>query len=82
MFSRPRDSHTKRYLCAGRRPGHQLAIVAPPVDELVAGSVLRLVATPSFREALLAGVEGIDEGSMGRRCRTFVPLNSDSGLTG
>ena len=66
MFSRPRDSHTKRYLCAGRRPGHQLAIVAPPVDELVAGSVLRLLATPSFREALLAGVEGIDEGSMGR----------------
>ncbi len=66
MFSRPRDSHAKRYLCAGRRPGHQLAIVAPPVDELVAGSVLRLLATPSFREVLLAGVEGIDEGSMGR----------------
>ena len=36
MFSRPRDDHTKRYVCAGRRPGHQLTIVAQPVDDLVA----------------------------------------------
>ena len=35
MFSRPRDDHPKRYVCAGRRPGHQLTIVAQPVDDLV-----------------------------------------------
>jgi site-specific DNA recombinase len=29
MLSRPRDAHTKRYVCAGRRPGHQLGILAP-----------------------------------------------------
>src|SRR5439155_13920128 len=28
MLSRPRDNHTKRYVCAGRRIGHQLAILA------------------------------------------------------
>ena len=65
MFSRPRDDHTKRYLCAGRRPGHQLAIVARPLDELVAERVLGLLVTPSYRETLLAGADGIDDGSMG-----------------
>ncbi|MGH9223743.1 MAG: hypothetical protein ACRD2W_08135 [Acidimicrobiales bacterium] len=29
MFSRPRDDHTKRYVCASRRPGHQLTILWP-----------------------------------------------------
>lgn len=64
MFSRPRDDHTKRYLCAGRRKGHQLAIVAGPVDDLVAGRVLELLTMPSFREALLAGVGGTDDRSI------------------
>ena len=50
MMSRPRDSHTKRYVCAGRRPGHQLGILAQPVDELVAMAVLDLLSTPGFRE--------------------------------
>ncbi len=36
MLARPRDSHTRRYVCAGRRPRHQLAILAQPTDELVA----------------------------------------------
>ena len=49
MFSRPRDDHTKRYVCAGRRPGHQLTIVAQPVDDLVARRVLELLTTPAFR---------------------------------
>ncbi len=53
MSSRPRDDHTKRYLCARNRPGHQLAIVAQPVDDLVAERVLTLLTTSSFREALL-----------------------------
>lgn len=34
LFSRPRNN-TRRFLCAGRRPGHQLGIIADPVDELV-----------------------------------------------
>jgi DNA invertase Pin-like site-specific DNA recombinase len=56
MFSRPKDQHTKRYLCAGRRKGHQLAIVAGPADDLVGEHVLERLTRPSFREALLAGV--------------------------
>ncbi len=55
MLSRPRDAHTKRYVCAGSRPGHQLAILAQPVDELVADRVLDLLTTPSFRESLVRG---------------------------
>ena len=66
MFSRPRDDSTRRYLCAGRRPGHQLAIVARPLDELVAERVLVLLATPLFRETMLAGADGIDDPSVGR----------------
>ncbi len=54
MEARPRDDHTKRYVCAGKRPGHQLAIVAKQADELVAARVLELLTAPSFREALLA----------------------------
>ena len=63
MISRPKDHNTKRYLCAGRRKGHQLAIVAAPVDDLVAEHVLELLARPSFREALVAGIEETDDGS-------------------
>ena len=66
MFSRPRDDHTKRYVCAGRRPGHQLTIVAQPVDDLVARRVLELLTTPAFREAVLAQSGPADDGSLGR----------------
>jgi site-specific DNA recombinase len=66
MFSRPRDDHTKRYVCAGRRPGHQLTIVAQPVDDLVARRVLELLTTPAFRDAVLARSGPSDEGSLGR----------------
>jgi site-specific DNA recombinase len=54
MGSRPRDRVTRRYVCAGNRPGHQLAILAQPVDDIVAGHVLDLLTTPSFRESLVA----------------------------
>ena len=66
MFSRPRDDHTKRYVCAGRRPGHQLTIVAQPVDDLVASRVLDLLTMPAFREAVLAQSGVSDDGSLGR----------------
>jgi len=66
MMSRPRDSHTKRYDCAGRRPGHQLGILAQPVDELVAMRVLDLLSTPAFREALLSQSGRTDDQSLGR----------------
>ncbi|MGH9223215.1 MAG: zinc ribbon domain-containing protein [Acidimicrobiales bacterium] len=66
MFSRPRDDHTKRYVCAGRRPGHQLTIVAQPVDDLVAGRVLELLTTPKFRKAVLAQAGPADDGALGR----------------
>lgn len=36
MQARRRDGRTKRYVCAGHRPGHQLGILAQPVDDLVA----------------------------------------------
>ncbi len=65
MFSRPRDDHTKRYVCAGRRPGHQLTILAHPVDELVARRVLELLTTPAFRKAVLAQSGAADDGSLG-----------------
>ncbi|MDQ3641713.1 MAG: recombinase family protein [Actinomycetota bacterium] len=65
LFSRPRNN-TRRYLCAGRRPGHQLGIIADPVDELVKEFVLRLLTTPSVREALLAQAGAGDDGAMGR----------------
>jgi hypothetical protein len=66
MLSRPRDDHTKRYVCAGHRLGHQLAILAEPADELVANRVVELLTTPAFREALLAQVEPADDGAVGR----------------
>jgi len=55
MFSRPRNDHTKRYLCAGRRRGHQLGILAEPVDEMAKERVLGLLTTPSVREMLAQG---------------------------
>ena len=64
MFSRPRDDHTKRYLCAGRRRGHQLSILAVPVDELVAGQVLNLLTTASVRDAMLAQADASDGTSL------------------
>jgi len=54
MMSRPRDDHTKRYVCAGRRPGHQLGILASPLDELVAGRALEVLREPSLRKECLA----------------------------
>ena len=66
MMSRPRDSHTKRYVCAGRRPGHQLGILARPVDELVARRVLDLLSIPAIREALVSQSGGTDDQSLGR----------------
>ncbi|MCA1708935.1 MAG: recombinase family protein, partial [Actinobacteria bacterium] len=65
LFSRPRNN-TRRYLCAGRRPGHQLGIIADPVDELVKEFVLGLLTTPSIREALLVQAGARDDGAMGR----------------
>jgi site-specific DNA recombinase len=66
MSSRPRGDHTKRYLCSGNRPGHQLGLVAQPVDDLASQRVLGLVATPSFREALLVQSGAADGESLGR----------------
>ena len=66
MFSRPRDDHTKRYVCAGRRPGHQLTILAQPVDEMVGRRVQELSETPSFPDAVLAQSGPADDGSPGR----------------
>jgi hypothetical protein len=66
LFSRPRNN-TRRYLCAGRRPGHQLGIIADPVDDLVKELVLRLLTTPAVRETLLAQAGTGDEGALGRR---------------
>ena len=55
MQSRPRDDRTKRYVCAGRRPGHQLAIVAEEADDVVAMRVLGVLSTPSARAAIVGG---------------------------
>jgi len=59
-------NNARCYLCAGRRPGHQLGIIADPIDELVKEYVLRLLTTPSVREALLAQAGQGDDGTMGR----------------
>ena len=69
MSSRPPDDHTKRYLCAGNRPGHQPGIVAQPVDDLVAKRVLGLLATPSVREELLAPGRRNGRGVVGAHTR-------------
>ena len=46
-------------MCAGRRPGHQLAILAEPPDELVGNRALDLLTTRSFWEVAI--------GEFGRR---------------
>ncbi len=61
MLSRPRDDHTKRYVCAGRQRGHQLAILAQPADSHVAERVLELLSSPSIRQALLSQTAGTAE---------------------
>ena len=66
MFSRPKADHTRRYLCASSRPGHQLAIVAQPLDDLVAEETIDLLTAPSFREAMSAQAGAADDGSLGR----------------
>ena len=66
LLARPRDADTKRYVCAGRRPGHQLAILAQPVDELVAERVLDLLTTPAFRDGLVRRSGQRDDGSLAR----------------
>ena len=66
MLSRPRDDPTKRYVCAGRRAGHQPGILAEPVDDLVVRRVLELISTPAFREALLAQSGGGDDEALGK----------------
>ena len=65
LFSRPRNG-TRRYLCSGRRPGHQLGIIDDPVDELVKELVLGSLTTPSVRGTLLAQAGAGDDGTMGR----------------
>ena len=54
MQARRRDARTRRYVCAGHRPGHQLAILAQPADDLVAERALDLLTSPRIREALVA----------------------------
>lgn len=65
MVARPRDDHTRRYLCVGRRPGHQLGIVAQPVDDLVGQRALSALGDPSFRAAVTATGDR-DEASLAR----------------
>ena len=43
MQARRRDAHTRRYVCARHRQGHQLAILAQRVDDLVAERALQLL---------------------------------------
>ena len=66
MGSRPRDRVTRRYVCAGNRAGHQLSILAQPLDDVVADKVLDLLATPSFRESLVRTSDRRDDVSLGR----------------
>ena len=66
LASRPRDRVTRRYVCAGNRAGHQLAILAQPVDDLVADQALNLLSRPSFRESLVRGSDGRDDLSLAR----------------
>jgi len=76
LFSRPRDDHTKRYLCAGRRRGHQLSILAVPVDELVASQVLNLLTTASVRDAMLAQADASDGTSLAATLAAFGAAQS------
>lgn len=66
MQARRRDARTRRYVCAGHRPGHQLAILAQPVDDLVAERALELLMTPEVPGALVAQSCPSDNGSLGR----------------
>ncbi len=67
MQARPRDDHTKRYVCAGRRPGHQLAIVADAAEAVVAERVLTLLSVPEVRLTLGSGGGGAaSEADLGR----------------
>lgn len=56
----------KRYLCAGRQPGHQRAILALSTDELVAERALAGL-TPVVREALLGSPGPMGDGPQLRR---------------
>ena len=66
MQARRRDARTRRYVCAGHRPGHQLAILAQPVDDLVAERALELLTTPEVREPLVVQSKRRENGSLGR----------------
>ena len=66
MQARRRDARTKRYVCAGHRPGHQLAILAQPVDDLVAERALELLTNPEVRQELVAQSGGRGNDSLGR----------------
>ncbi len=66
MQGRRRDARTRRYVCAGHRPSHQLAILAEPVDDLIAERVLELLTMPEVREALIAQSGRRDSESLGR----------------
>ncbi|MDQ4129963.1 MAG: recombinase family protein [Actinomycetota bacterium] len=66
MQARRRDARTERYVCAGQRTGHQLAILAQPVDDLVAARALELLTTPAVRQALVAQSGWRASGSLGQ----------------
>ena len=67
MQARPRDDQTKRYVCAGRQEGHQMAIVAEAADEVVAERVMALLTTPSVRRILLGDRgQSSDDGDVGQ----------------
>lgn len=66
LQARRRDARTRRYVCAGHRRGHQLGILAQPVDDLVAERALELLTTPEIREALVLQSGRSDNGSLGR----------------
>ncbi len=66
LQARRRDTRTRRYVCAGHRPGHQVGILAQPVDDLVAERALELLTNPEVREALVAQSGRRDDGSLGR----------------
>jgi recombinase-like zinc beta ribbon protein len=77
MQARPRDAHTRRYVCAGHRPGHQLAILAQPVDDLVAERALELLTTPEIRETLVAQSGRRDNGSLDERSPSWDRRRAD-----
>lgn len=66
MQARPRDDHTKRYVCAGRKPGHQLAIVADAADAVVAEHVLAILSSQEGRRALGRQGSATGDGQLGQ----------------